>query len=308
MCIWSAPRTRRRLGAIHRTKRSMRDRTGGKMPDADPNVVCALRRRGLNLEPWLKTCEAGWHSSRLDRVFTKNAGNKLSRRRFRACAREVLASARLETHMHPLRAETIAFDFLDIGCAPGGFSCELLHRFPRARGWGITLSPRDGGQNPFRELREHPRFRIWYADIGNGSPLPPKIASRAFVLVVDDLTVTRSALASSDSEIAERLSQKTLALALECLVPGGVLIRRERLDPTVSTMQRLSLLRRRFALWSACKPGSSYALSRAYFLIAVGYEQGPGPLEIDKTARDIAALWQPVVASHSKAIRRELRS
>jgi len=282
------------------------------MPDADPNVVRALRRRGLDLARWLDACEAGWRSTNLDSIFRGNGGgaaaaagkNDRSSRRYRACAREVLARVRLETYVRPLRSADAEFEFLDLGCAPGGFAAELLRRFPRARGYGVTLPPQRGGQNLFRELRDHPRFRVWHADAE--TEFPRELARRTFDVVVDDAVATRTSAGSDPApDCADRLSKRTLALALAHLSPGGVLVRRERLDAVVSTMQRLSTLRRTFADWTAIKPASSYALTRTYFLTCSGYGTAVATMRTPETiASDVAALWRPLVDAHGEAIRR----
>jgi len=55
-----------------------------------------------------------------------------------------------------------ADSFLDLGCAPGGFSSRLLDELPNARGYGVTLQREFGG---FPVLLSHERFQLQYADI-----------------------------------------------------------------------------------------------------------------------------------------------
>lgn len=52
--------------------------------------------------------------------------------------------------------------FLDLGCAPGGFSSRLLDELPNARGYGVTLQREAVG---FPVLLSHERFQLQYADI-----------------------------------------------------------------------------------------------------------------------------------------------
>lgn len=60
-----------------------------------------------------------------------------------------------------LEAHPAAFrgtgDFLDLGCAPGGFSCRLLEERPTAQGFGVTLPVEAGG---FPVLLEHARLQV----------------------------------------------------------------------------------------------------------------------------------------------------
>jgi len=52
--------------------------------------------------------------------------------------------------------------FLDIGCAPGGFSSRLLDESPSARGYGVSL-PVDAGGFPVLLIRD--RLQVQYANI-----------------------------------------------------------------------------------------------------------------------------------------------
>eukprot|EP00927_Polykrikos_kofoidii_P015883 TRINITY_DN17116_c0_g1_i1.p1 TRINITY_DN17116_c0_g1~~TRINITY_DN17116_c0_g1_i1.p1 ORF type:complete len:539 (+),score=69.17 TRINITY_DN17116_c0_g1_i1:123-1619(+) len=52
--------------------------------------------------------------------------------------------------------------FLDLGCAPGGFSCRLLESFPSAEGFGLTLPIQSGG---FPMMFTHPQLHIQCCDL-----------------------------------------------------------------------------------------------------------------------------------------------
>mmetsp|Transcript_71727 Transcript_71727/g.214132 ORF Transcript_71727/g.214132 Transcript_71727/m.214132 type:complete len:398 (-) Transcript_71727:102-1295(-) len=47
--------------------------------------------------------------------------------------------------------------FLDLGCAPGGFSCRMLEEQPSAQGFGVTLPVEAGG---FPVLLDHSRLQV----------------------------------------------------------------------------------------------------------------------------------------------------
>jgi len=71
---------------------------------------------------------------------------------------QVLSEA-LEAHPGAFRS---AGAFLDLGCAPGGFSCRLLEERPAARGFGVTLPVDLGG---FPVLLAHERLRVQSCDL-----------------------------------------------------------------------------------------------------------------------------------------------
>lgn len=62
---------------------------------------------------------------------------------------------------HP-NAFQVVNSFVDLGCAPGGFSSRLLEQFPAADGLGITLPVLAGG---FPMMFTHPRLRVECKDL-----------------------------------------------------------------------------------------------------------------------------------------------
>ena len=57
------------------------------------------------------------------------------------------------------------FPFLDLGCAPGGFTTWLLKNNKKARGTGVTLSSEAGGLRMQLEPGLQWRFRVHFEDV-----------------------------------------------------------------------------------------------------------------------------------------------
>lgn len=62
---------------------------------------------------------------------------------------------------HPAAFQQVG-SFVDLGCAPGGFSCRLLEHQPKARGLGVTMPHEAGG---FPMLLEDERFSLQACDL-----------------------------------------------------------------------------------------------------------------------------------------------
>jgi len=74
--------------------------------------------------------------------------------------------------------------FLDLGCAPGGFSSRLLDEFPEARGFGVSLPVNTGG---FPMLLIHDRLHVQYSDLmAVSSAVDLECSAEAVDLVLGD--------------------------------------------------------------------------------------------------------------------------
>jgi hypothetical protein len=55
--------------------------------------------------------------------------------------------------------------FFDICCNPGSLTLYALDSNPKISGYGVSLPIKDGGYEANPRLKNHPRFKIYYADI-----------------------------------------------------------------------------------------------------------------------------------------------
>ncbi|EIW58880.1 uncharacterized protein TRAVEDRAFT_20749 [Trametes versicolor FP-101664 SS1] len=117
------------------------------------------------------------------------------------------------------------FEFLDIGCSPGGFSARVLEKNRYASGVGISLPPSMGGYefSLERRLQLRQRYRLIEQDImtydlhmtdaGTAQPFPKDLCAR-FALVILDGHALRTYSAPGDTPDDPRLAQAVYRDAL----------------------------------------------------------------------------------------------
>jgi 23S rRNA U2552 (ribose-2'-O)-methylase RlmE/FtsJ len=124
--------------------------------------------------------------------------------------------------------------FLDIACAPGGFSQYLLDKYPHSEGFGITL-PKSHGGFPLA-IHAHPpsRFKVCYFDLLAPPMHPVPSLGNLVDLVIGDAQYFPRSQEASDSYIGRMactvtggrlgLLLREFIIALESLQSGGVFI------------------------------------------------------------------------------------
>ncbi|KAH9908239.1 uncharacterized protein BXZ73DRAFT_109963 [Epithele typhae] len=136
---------------------------------ATPNRFAALE--GASDYPlkrsWLRASEQGWDNDQLDGYFEGKRSAKavdedtsyIWFKKMRSVMKEVdHASGQLIPSWGH-------FTFLDIGCAPGGFSSYILRKNRNALGTGITLPVSQGGPPMQLEEQFHQRYRLIEQDV-----------------------------------------------------------------------------------------------------------------------------------------------
>lgn len=127
-----------------------------------------------------------------------------------------------------------AESFLDLGCAPGGFSSRLLDELPNVRGYGLTLQREAGG---FPVLLTHERFRLQYADLmalrtpmdieiddANGSDNGPRLVGAVMADAQDLSRRTGNPSAAGAPHVAKGAKMRSQAQAEETAVGVGAVL------------------------------------------------------------------------------------
>jgi hypothetical protein len=124
--------------------------------------------------------------------------------------------------------------FVDIACAPGGFSQYLLDHFELSRGYGITLPEHLGGFPMAVETNPSYRFRTCYFDLLSHPMSPqPNIPERVDIAIGDAQYFPRSQEALEEYKGRKAgtvtggrlgLLLREFVLAFESLNEGGIFI------------------------------------------------------------------------------------
>jgi len=121
------------------------------------------------------------------------------------------------------------FRFLDLGCAPGGFSYFLLSDPRCVQGWGVTLPTEMGG---YRILFEDPRFAVQEGDLMAVDP--SETSGHAVNVCVADAQYLRDHISMNSKYLGRRavvedlgiwcLTTKELWIAFSKLAAGGLFV------------------------------------------------------------------------------------
>ncbi|KAK0435369.1 hypothetical protein EV421DRAFT_1235400 [Armillaria borealis] len=129
------------------------------------------------------------------------------------------------------------FRFLDLGCCPGGFSSCVLDKNPRATGFGISLSPQEGGHSFLMDENLLNRYSIMFAnmarfELGPNSDLDSlPIPAESFDLVIMDAHHLRN----QPHMAAHKVYTSQLILGLKAVKIGGsIVLRLHRLESDYS--------------------------------------------------------------------------
>jgi len=92
-------------------------------------------------------------------------------------------SEAIERHGKAFQPDGAVTSFLDLGCAPGGFSGRLLEEHPGAKGFGVTLPAEAGG---FPILLNDQRFQVQSCDLmGLNSPQDLECSTEVDIVIAD---------------------------------------------------------------------------------------------------------------------------
>ncbi|KAH9938852.1 uncharacterized protein BXZ73DRAFT_44506, partial [Epithele typhae] len=264
----------------------------------------------------------GWKSENLENAYKKR----------RAVVKQPKAQANSEyfwfKQMKTVMSEIDSFEvglippsgevkFLDIGCAPGGFSSYILAKNSQAQGTGVTLDTAQGGYRLLLEERYQRRYTLVIQDLLQLdfthdsepppvplAPIPPSLRDHQYSLVIIDghhlrdyrpaepLVHAPDAPALSYLVFRDAFFLSQLLLALGALGPGGTLVVKLAHVDFPHTAQTLFLLdalaERRLAL---CKPRGWHAARGTFYAVARG-------VRVDRARPEwlarLRALWWEV--------------
>ncbi|KAF5347521.1 hypothetical protein D9758_014516 [Tetrapyrgos nigripes] len=190
-----------------------------------------------------------------------------------------------------------SFEFLDVGCCPGGFSSYLLSHYPLSQGTGISLPVGKGGHELLLEEDLRSRFNLIWADITlfdlrnenrfiphgwNQSiftpfPFPPD--HNGFGLVILDghpLRTQASATGGSQDvhALGDRLLISSLIFGMFSIRNGGTIIMKLSMPDrkiTAQMMYLFDILAEDIRTW---KPVNIHAIQSTFYVIARNFGGG----------------------------------
>lgn len=176
--------------------------------------------------------------------------------------------------------------FLDLGCAPGGFSKWLLQSNQVSRGFGLSLPASDAGLPILMaDWNERSRYKFVEANILDDPesfyPLIHEFFSQTRVdLVVcgarhrdaKTLLIDRvSDRESCDYSCNDRLILSQLLIAFRTLAAGGTLVLVTSMKISFRVIDNLVFLREHFAILTPTKGRHLHGTRSSYYLVCQGF-------------------------------------
>ncbi|KZV64484.1 hypothetical protein PENSPDRAFT_669002 [Peniophora sp. CONT] len=200
------------------------------------------------------------------------------------------------------------FEFLDIGCCPGGFSSYILEANPKAIGTGISLEVSQGGHEYLLEEHLRSRFELIWADVtkyrlgplctnaATYTPLPFSHLSHpnGFALVLLDGHALRNTAGPSLSALhtlADRLLISQLIIAFDVIRAGGTIVMKLNDIRNPTTKRLLYLFDALAADVRTWKPVCIHATRPTFYIIARGIRCGPSAHSFGSVQEELQALW-----------------
>ena len=188
-------------------------------------------------------------------------------------------------------------NFIDIGCAPGGFLQCLLDFDPTRSGIGLTLvtdtskghasGAHEMDQTLMEVLGETPRFRLLFQDVTDAATtlhystageLLGEGAAPQFDLAIAGARFSGKGSGENDDaerggdRAQEKLITAQFLVALQNLRPGGDMVVVLNTTPLAMNMQPLCFLRSCFSRLVALKPKSNFKYRSSFYLSCFGYD------------------------------------
>ncbi|KAI0819604.1 hypothetical protein BC628DRAFT_1475255 [Trametes gibbosa] len=292
-------------------------------PQEDPeHKLCATailaRRLVDSLRELVALRQRGWEADGLDGHFETQRrtadGNQYSQNRYwyktmKKVMGELDGAARAVRALGPL-------EFLDVGCAPGGFSAYVLQKNARASGVGISLPAAMGGYDLCLEPRLGARFRfvardILSYDLGRAEPcdnsldgdgaFPAELHARFGLVILDGhalRTYTPASAAAGDppsfahAAYRDALLVAQFVVALTAVQPGGTVVAKlshVECHPAAQLVFLLDVLSEALVLH---KPRAAHANRGTFYAVARGVGRGRGAAMAEGYLVGLRALWR----------------
>ncbi|KAI9063801.1 hypothetical protein FKP32DRAFT_1592034 [Trametes sanguinea] len=202
--------------------------------------------------------------------------------------------------------------FLDLGCAPGGFSLHVLRTNPEARGVGLSLSESQGGRAFLLDESYRSRFEHKEQDLLEYDHLPqachaagalrrtlPTAFLGHFDLVVMDGQPLRTYRPANMPDTPNTASPCCFALLLTQLIialssvrPGGTIVAKMFHPECYPAAHLIYLLDAISDTLIVHKPSGMHATRASFYVIAKGVAGEPGRARLMEQYLDgLRALW-----------------
>lgn len=164
------------------------------------------------------------------------------------------------------------FRFLDLGCCPGGFSSYILDKNPQATGFGISLSPQEGGHSFLMDEHLLDRYSIMFANMAKFELAPDSnLASLPMAMESFDLVVMDAHHLRNQAPMAvHKVYTSQLILGLSAVKIGGsVVLKLHRLESEYSA-RLIYLLDKISSGIKTFKPMTMHKERGSFYVIARG--------------------------------------
>ncbi|KAG8916226.1 hypothetical protein FRC01_003286 [Tulasnella sp. 417] len=172
-------------------------------------------------------------------------------------------------------------NFLDLGCAPGGYSKCILETNPSAIGTGVCLPVNDGGHLFMLPKHMRARYTVHYADMtkynlrkggGNRHAYPPPFQPASFDLVVADGHPLHTR--EFNARVPYVLVVTQLIIAINAVKEGGTIFIKLSKLASFNTACVLYLLDSICSSLETIKPRTVHGNRGTFYTIARGVQRG----------------------------------
>ncbi|KAG7094441.1 hypothetical protein E1B28_008038 [Marasmius oreades] len=209
---------------------------------------------------------------------------------------------------------TTPFQFLDVGCCPGGFSSYILSRYPLANGTGMSLPVEKGGHKLLLEEDFHTRFNLIWADITLfelGNRLVHNHGPNTFtatfpfapdhggfdLIILDGHPLRTQAIGDSEDVhiLGDRLIISSLILGMFCIKNGGTIMMKLSMPDRKITAQIMYLFDMLSGDLRTWKPVNIHAIQSTFYVIARDFGGGMMAGRYWYVLTGLRDLWERLV-------------